>query len=758
MSSVKSTAPESPGLASVDLHISGMHCVSCANSVEKALNGLSGVAGATVSFANEKASVSYDDRIIDYQALIDSISKSGFQANRSEEMFDAEKIERTTEVHDKQKLLIVALALTIPLFLISMGRDFSLWGPWAHEPWVNWMMCGLATPVQFYVGRRFYVGAFRSLRAGATNMDVLVTLGTSVAYFYSVVVLIALSYQTIRWGEHVYFETSATIITLVLLGSYVESKAKRRTSAALKRLMSLRATEASILRDGVESKVPISRVLPGECVVVRPGEKIPVDGIVEKGDSTIDESMLTGESLPVDKTVGDRVTGSTINSHGLLHIRATSLGHDSALSQIIRMVEHAQSSKAPIQQLADQISNVFVPIVVFVACLAFVIWWSVGAGFTEAMLRLVAVLIISCPCAMGLATPLAVMVGMGRGAERGILFRSSEALQRLRSVEAIVLDKTGTLTKGQLQVTDIIIGENPEFNEDSVLQLAASVEQGSEHPIADAIVREAKRRGIELDSPASFQAIAGHGVDALMNGQRVLLGSQRMMVRENCSLGPISAVVSALEANAKSTVWIAVDGKVAGAIAVSDTIKEDSRSAVKNLHALGLQVMLLTGDNHVTAAAIAREAGIDEVFAEVLPGEKAAKIRELQGHGSVVAMVGDGINDAPALAQADVGIAIGTGTDVAMEAADVTLMQGSLVNVSDAIALSKATIRNIKQNLFWAFGYNVGLIPIAAGILAPFSFVPVFLRKLHPIMAAFAMVASDLVIVVNALRLKRFRA
>ena len=758
MSLAKTTTDESPGLVAVDFQIAGMHCVSCANSIEKSLNGLTGVAQATVSFANEKASVSFDDRITDYATLLQTIEKSGFQASRVDDAVDSGAIERAAEVDDKKKLLIVAAILTVPLFILSMGRDFSLWGPWAHEPWVNWLMLVLATPIQFYVGRRFYAGAFRSLLAGSSNMDVLVTLGTSVAYAYSVAVLIALSVGSIGLGEHVYFETSATIITLVLLGSFVESKAKRRTGAALKRLMGLRATEASILRDGVEMKISISDVLPGECVIVRPGEKVPVDGIIEQGQSTVDESMITGESLPVEKSVGDQVVGSTINSQGLLHIRATSLGQESALSQIIRMVEQAQSSKAPIQHLADQISNVFVPIVVAVAGLAFGIWWFAGAGFTEAMLRLVAVLIISCPCAMGLATPLAVMVGMGRGAEQGILFRSSEALQQLRRVQAVVLDKTGTLTKGQLQVTDVIVAEDAKHDANDVLRWAASTEQGSEHPIAKAIVNEALRRELQLVAPESFESITGFGVNSLVAGKRVLIGNRRFMDRENCSINPIAGQVASLQKKAKTTIWVAVDGRIAGAIGVSDTIKEDSPLAVKRLHDRGLKVMLLTGDNRETANAIAQEAGIDDVFAEVLPDGKANKIRELQEEGLVVAMVGDGINDAPALAQADVGVAIGTGTDVAMEAADVTLMQGSLLHVSDAISLSAATIRNIKQNLFWAFGYNVALIPVAAGILAPFSIVPAFFRKLHPIMAAFAMVASDLVIVLNALRLKRFRS
>ena len=496
----------------------------------------------------------------------------------------------------------------------------------------------------------------------------------------------------------------------------------------------------------------VAEVQVDDQIIVRPGEKIAVDGHVVEGHSTVDESMITGESMPVEKSSGDQVTGATINGHGLLTIRATAVGANSTLANIIRMVEQAQSSKAPIQLLADRISNVFVPTVVAVAALAFVVWWLSGAGLPAAVLRLVAVLLISCPCAMGLATPLAVMVGMGRGAEKGILFRSSEALQRVCEVTAVVLDKTGTVTHGQPTVNRVKTMLPQSVSEDEVVRLAATVELGSEHPIAQAVLAAANERDLQLDRPTDFQAIVGQGVSAKVGDDDVLLGNRTLIESQGVPLpAGADSVVSG-----ETTLWVAANKQLIGQIGVSDTVKETSRDAIARLKSLGLEVSLLTGDNESTAQAVAREVGIDSVFAGVLPADKAAKVKELQAAGHVVAMVGDGINDAPALAQADVGIAIGTGTDVAMETADVTLMQGDLQSTIDAIRLSRATLRNIKQNLFWAFAYNVALIPIAAGVLAPFSFVPTFLRQLHPIMAAFAMVASDLVIVVNALRLRRF--
>lgn len=740
----------------LELPITGMNCTSCANRIESALSNLDGVREVSVSFPTEKAILSFDPELVNEDAFIKAIGVLGFGA-LSPNYPDAAEAAYHEELDRRYRTLLVGMALTIPLFVLSMGRDFGVWGAWSHAPWVNWLMFALAAPVQFYVGREYYIGAYKSLRIHYANMDVLVALGSSVAFFYSCVVLIDKSIGAAIWGEHLYFETSATIITLILLGKLVESKARGRTNAALKRLIGLRPTTASVMREGKEVEISIDDVQPGDDVLVRPGEKIAVDGVVLSGKSSVDESMITGESMPVDKTIGDQVIGATINGHGLLTIRAMSVGRESALAQIIQLVEHAQSSKAPIQQLADRISNVFVPIVVVVAVATFCIWWFAGAGLTPSLLRLIAVLVISCPCAMGLATPLAVMVGMGRGAENGILFKSSEALQRVQDVTAIVLDKTGTVTKGQLAVTDVITAENHAGKRDEILRMAASAERGSEHPIAHAIVTAAKRQGLSLTSPERFDAVAGQGVSAHVESRRVLLGNQSFLQREGVQLNGLTEQVALLQADAKTTMWLAVDGEATGAIAVADTIKDSSAVAVRRLQDLRLQVLLITGDNAATANAIAEKVGVAIVYAEILPEHKAQIVRQLQSEGHVVAMVGDGINDAPALAQADVGIAIGTGTDVAMETADVTIMQGDLTSVVDGIKLSRATMRNIKQNLFWAFGYNVALIPIAAGVLAPIAIVPDFLSKLHPIMAAFAMAASDLVIVANALRLKRFR-
>ncbi|MFT5522579.1 MAG: Cu+-exporting ATPase [Pirellulaceae bacterium] len=739
------------------LPVAGMHCVGCAQRIERVLDDLDGVSEANVSFPSEKVTVVFDPTTVAAKLIVATIEKNGFQVIQPDGDGDTGEQIRQNEAASQTRRLIVGLVLTIPLFILSMGRDFSLWGAWAHEPWVNWFMFALATPVQFYVGSDYYISAYRSLSNRYANMDVLVAMGSTVAYFYSIAVLLSKTYQIGEWGDHVYFETSATIITLILVGRLIESKAKNRTSAALKRLIGLQATTATVIRGGDEVEISVNDVIVGDNVVIRPGEKVAVDGIVVAGDSSIDESMITGESLPVDKSAGDEVIGATINQNGLLRVEARSVGHQSKLAQIIKMVEHAQSSKAPIQQLADRISNIFVPIVLAIAASSFLIWLLAGAGFTPALLRLTAVLIISCPCAMGLATPLAVVVGMGRGAERGILFKSSEALQRMHEVTAVVFDKTGTVTKGELEVTDIIAVDDTEVGRNHVLRIAASAERGSEHPIARAIVAAASARSLILDSPTDFEAVAGHGIRAQVDSLRVVLGNQRLLDREHVGTSDLTDRVASLQAEAKTTFWLAVDGIALGVIAVADTIKQTSPAAIADLKKLGLKVLLLTGDNQATALAIAEKAGIEEVYAEMLPADKASRIQELQRQGHIVAMIGDGINDAPALAQANVGVAMGTGTDVALETADVTLMQGDLSRVAEAMRLSHVTLQNIKQNLFWAFGYNVLLIPIAAGVLAPFAWAPDYLRELHPIMAAFAMVASDLVIVTNALRLKTIR-
>ena len=746
--------------ANLELPISGMTCANCANTIQRRLNKTDGVLEASVNYANEKAVIRYVPGAVTRSELVAAVRKAGYdviEAADDADLEDAEAAARNAEIRHQTRRFVVGLLFTLPLFLFSMSRDLGLIGHWAHATWVNWLFLVLATPVQFYVGWDYYVGAYKSLRNGSANMDVLVAMGSSVAYFYSIAVLIALTFGSTVLGEHVYFETSAMIITLIVLGKLLEARAKGRTSEAIKKLMGLRAKTARVVRQDALVDIPIEEVVRGDIVVVRPGEKIPVDGLVVDGHSSVDESMITGESLPVGKTTGDEVIGATLNKQGLLHIEATRVGRESALAQIIKLVEQAQGSRAPIQRLVDQVSAYFVPFVIATALLTFVIWLLAGQGLTAALVRMTAVLVIACPCAMGLATPTSIMVGIGKGAENGILFKSSAALEQAHKIKAVVLDKTGTITRGAPAVTDVVTSAASPVSETELLRLAASAERGSEHPLGEAIVQAAQEKGLALSAPAGFESIAGHGIVATVDGHRVLLGNLRLMQREAVSLNGLEAKVERLHQEAKTAMWLAVDGQASGLIGVADTIKEGSKEAVAALHKLGLTVVMMTGDNPATAQAIAAEVGIDRVFAEVLPGDKAANVAKLQAEGLVVAMVGDGINDAPALAQADVGIAIGTGTDVAMETADVTLMRGDLRSVPQAIHLSQATMHNIKENLVWAFGYNVALIPIAAGVLAPFEWAPNFLRQLHPILAAGAMAFSSISVVSNALRLRRVK-
>jgi Cu+-exporting ATPase len=760
--------------AQAELAITGMTCANCVAAVEKGLKKLDGVLDASVNLATEKAVVTYVPGEVTHRDLVKQVERVGYgvvEAESPEEMEDAERIARQAEIRRQTRRLVVGAIFTIPLFLLSMGRDFGLLGGWAHAPWVNYLFWALATPVQLYVGWQYYEGGYKALRNGSANMDVLVALGSSVAYVFSVLVTLGVA------PGHVYFETAAAIITLIVTGKLLEARAKGQTSEAIKKLMGLRAKTARVIRDGEEIDVPIDHVEVGDLVIVRPGEKIPVDGVVREGHSAVDESMITGESLPVDKGPDDKVIGATINKQGLLRFEATAVGRETALAQIIRLVEEAQASKAPIQRLADRVAAVFVPAVIAAAVGTFLIWYFAvpGADFTSALIRLVAVLVISCPCAMGLATPTAIMVGTGRGAEQGILFKTSAALEKAHSLTAVVLDKTGTITRGEPTVTDIIaapvdvptlalagagpadIDDDPAMREDAILRLAASAERGSEHPLGVAIVGAAEARGIPLADPLDFEAAAGKGIAAQVDGRQVLVGSQGFMAEQGIHMNGLAAEADRLQAQARTAMWLAVDGEAAGLIAVADTIKDGSREAIDEMHRLGLHVAMITGDNEQTARAIAEEVGVDAVFAEVLPGDKAAHVRALQEQGYVVGMVGDGINDAPALAQADVGIAIGTGTDVAMETADVTLMRGDLRSVPQALRLSRATINTIKENLFWAFGYNVILIPVAAGALYPFEWAPDILRQLHPILAAFAMAFSSVSVVTNSLRLRRKR-
>jgi Cu+-exporting ATPase len=782
------------------LPIIGMSCTACVNAVEQALREVDGVVYASVNFAAEQAHVEYVSGLGARAPLVAAIRRAGYDtiasspqpvtpptvsapvtggqlplsvstAVEEEPVADAEAEARAAAIRHQFKRLLVGTIFSLPLLIVSMGRDFGLLGAWAHGGWVNWLLFLLATPVQFFVGWDYYVGAFKSVRNRSANMDVLVAMGTTVAYVFSVAVLFAKAVGSESLGSHLYFETSAVIITLIVLGKLLEARAKGRTSAAIKELMGLQSRTARVLREGEELDIPVEEVVVGDMVVVRPGEKIPVDGIVISGGSAVDESMFTGESMPVEKVIGSEVFGSTLNKQGLLGVEASKVGRETALAQIIRLVEEAQGSKAPIQRVVDQVAAYFVPAVIGLAGLTFVVWMLAGAGFVPALLRLVAVLVIACPCAMGLATPTSIMVGIGKGAGMGILFKNSVALEQTHKLTAVLLDKTGTITKGEPAVTDLVVSQNllgkssagssngspAKAERTDLLRLAASAERGSEHPLGEAIVRAAQAHGLALAEPTQFEAFAGHGIAAEIEEKRILLGNLRLMEREEIDLNGLEPRFAELQAEAKSAIWLAVDGQAAALIAVADTVKEGSGEAVAALRKKGLTVAMLTGDNQATADAIAREVGINRVIAELLPGEKVDQVKALQAEGFRVAMLGDGINDAPALAQADVGIAIGAGTDVAMEAADVTLIRGDLRSVPHAISLSQATMRNIRQNLSWAFGYNVALIPIAAGILAPFAWAPPFLQQLHPILAAAAMAFSSVSVIINALRLRQLK-
>ncbi|MCG1023987.1 heavy metal translocating P-type ATPase [Sutcliffiella horikoshii] len=725
--------------------ITGMTCAACSSRIEKVLGKMEGVNTVNVNLALESGTVEYNPSKLKPSDIIARIEKAGYGATEKVEKSENAESFRQKELEKQQGKFVFSLILTIPL-LWAMVSHFSFTSfIYLPDMFMNpWVQLALATPVQFFIGWQFYTGAYKALKNKSANMDVLVALGTTAAYVYS----LYLSIESIGSGAHMvdlYFETSAVIITLIILGKLFEVRAKGRSSEAIKKLMGLQAKTALVLRDGKEMEVPLEEVLVGDVVSVKPGEKVPVDGEIVEGQSAVDESMLTGESIPVDKKMGDTVYGSTINKNGFLKMKATKVGKETALAQIIRIVEQAQGSKAPIQRLADKISGIFVPIVVGIAILTFLVWYFIvdPGNFAQALVNLIAVLVIACPCALGLATPTSIMAGSGRAAELGILFKGGEHLEQTHRITTVVLDKTGTVTNGAPVLTDVKLEAGED--EAAVLALVGAAERQSEHPLAQAIVEGIEAKGIKFGSVNSFEAIPGYGIEASVGKDRVIVGTRKLMVRHGVTIEKAEEAIRELETEGKTAMLIAVNEEYKGIIAVADTIKDTSKQAVKRLKDMGLEVVMMTGDNERTAKAIAGLAGIDNVIAEVLPEQKAEEVAKLQKQGKKVAMVGDGINDAPALVTADIGMAIGTGTDVAMEAADITLMRGDLNSIADAILMSKKTITNIKQNLFWAFAYNSMGIPIAAlGFLAPW-------------VAGAAMAFSSVSVVLNALRLQKVK-
>lgn len=715
------------------LLIEGMTCAACSSRVEKVLNKLEGVVKANVNLSTNKAVVEFPSGAIEDETLIDTVKKAGYKAELERERdMDREKELREKEIKSLKTSFIISAILSLPLFSAMFfhmaGKENILTN--------GYFQLLLATPVQFIIGYRFYKGAFNSLRGGGANMDVLVAMGTSAAYFYSL-------YNVIVGVHEYYFEASAVIITLILLGKTFEAVAKGKTSEAIKKLMGLQPKTARVIKDGVEMDIPIEKVNIGDIIVVRPGERIPVDGIIIEGHSSIDESMITGESIPVDKAIGDQVIGATINKFGSFKFEAKKIGKDTVLSQIIKLVEDAQGSKAPVQRLADKISGIFVPIVVAIAVITFLTFYLIQGNFNRGLINAVAVLVIACPCALGLATPTAIMVGTGKGAENGILIKSGEHLERTHKMETIVFDKTGTITKGEPEVTDIVTYNS--MDRDELLRIAATVEKSSEHPLGQAIVKKGEEEFLEITQPESFMAIPGKGLKAVLEGREIYIGNRKLIIESGMDIEGIEGELSRLEEEGKTAMIVGIDGKISGIIAVADQIKENSKKAIEELKDMGLEVYMITGDNKRTAKAIAKRVGIDNVLAEVLPENKAEVVEDIRGKGKHVGMVGDGINDAPALAAADVGFAIGTGTDVAMEAADITLMRGDLMGIVTAIRLSHRTMRTIKQNLFWAFFYNSIGIPFAA------------LGFLNPMIAGAAMAFSSVSVVTNSLRLRNFK-
>ncbi|HEV8584777.1 MAG TPA: heavy metal translocating P-type ATPase [Methylomirabilota bacterium] len=735
--------------------VRGMHCAACVGKVERALTGVPGVSEAAVNLATERATVAWEPARTDPQRLASAVAAAGYELAEAPAPVapgaapdGTEQAERDAAERRLRARVITGVALSIPIVLGSMTEVFP-WAPaWLRDPW---MLLLLATPVQFWVGWEFHRGFLRDLRYRSASMSTLVSLGTNAAYFFSLAVTLR-PHTFMAVGVMPYYETAAVVITLVALGRWLEARARGRTSEAIRRLVSLAPRTARVLRGGAEVDVPTADVVVGDLIRIRPGERVPVDGEVVEGGSSVDESMLTGESLPVEKAPGATVFGGTVNRTGSFVFRATRVGAETTLARIVKLVEEAQGSRAPIQRLADRVAAVFVPVVLVIAALTFAGWWLLGPepSWLYALTNAVAVLVIACPCAMGLATPTAIMVATGRGAELGVLVKSAEALETLHRVDTVVFDKTGTLTVGRASVTDVVAA--PGVNGDDVLAFAAAAEQGSEHPIGEAIVARAKELGLPMPAVAEFVTVPGQGIDAQAPEGRLLLGNRTLMEARGVDVSVLAPRAEALAKAGKTVVYLAVAFRPLGLVAVADTLKPEARAVVAALRRRGLEVAMLTGDDRRTATAIAREADVDRVLVEVLPEDKAREIGRLQADGRRVAMVGDGINDAPALAQADVGIAMGSGTDVAIEAADVTLMRGDLWGVVHAVDLSRRTIRIVKENLVWAFGYNVVLIPVAAGLLYPIWGV-----LLSPILAGAAMAFSSVSVVTNSLRLKRWR-
>ena len=723
-----------------ELGLKKMTCAACAARIEKVLSRAPGVYKATVNFATETATIEYNNSETNPKNLIKIVYDAGFEAfEKTDVSVDREKEEREKEIKNLGKQVIISAILAAPLMLSMFLNMMGMPGGILYNPWFQVIV---SVPVQFIIGFKYYKGAYYAIKSGGANMDVLVALGTSAAFFYSLYNVLTIPAEIIH--HYLYFEASAVIITLISFGKYLEAVAKGRTSEAIKKLMGLAPNTATVIRNGEEKDIPIEEVEVGDIVLVRPGERVPLDGIIIEGYSSVDESMLTGESIPVEKKIGSEVVGATINKTGSFKFRTTKVGKDTVLSQIIRMVEEAQGSKAPIQKMADTISGVFVPVVVVIALITFIIWNFIFNDFTAGLINAVSVLVIACPCALGLATPTSVMVGTGKGAENGILIKGGEHLEKAHKIKAIVFDKTGTITKGKPEVTDMF--SEGDLTPEEILHYAAIAEKNSEHPLGEAIVNKAKEKEMEIYDTEQFEAIPGHGIYAKIQDKDIYLGNRRLMNSRNLDITGIEELLERLENEGKTAMIMAIDGRIEGVLAVADTLKEHSKEAITELKRMGVEVWMITGDNKRTANAIAAQVGIDNVLAEVLPEDKAYEVEKLKKQEKITAMVGDGINDAPALAAADVGIALGTGTDIAMEAADITLISGDLRGIVTAIKLSRATMRNIKQNLFWAFIYNTLGIPFAA------------LGYLSPAVAGAAMAFSSVSVVTNALRLKRFKA